>query len=232
MATPVQASLAHKKSPASASATTAASMIDLAVEQLEDSLKVEYLEAKKRSPDVVELESSPEHYLEFDNQDAEAAARRLCEYWKKRIAVYGEKGYLKLDQTGEGALGRGDMALLSGGFLVLLPDSDKGDTVLCYDGSRLSKAAKNCQLRVAFYWLKLVAENTPSRKEGFVILHLIDKLVTNSRDKRQCIGDILSLVPIKVKEVHGIPMDSIRASDKSIGFAINKLFGKTLHQTR
>jgi hypothetical protein len=200
--------------------------VEIAMESLPMFSRVEYERANHRVPDLVKKESNPVHFLIREGLDASAAARRLAAYWEKRVSLFGARAYLPLNQTGEGALCRADMALLSSGFMVLLPENETGHAVMCYDGTRLWKSAKDCQLRVAFYLFSLLAENKKSQSDGVVVLHLVDKLATISRDtKRQNLEGLVDVFPIHLKEVHAISHVTLRGSQRALMFASEKLFG-------
>ena len=219
--------VASAATTSSTTQTKEAREVEIAMGQVPHDLKEAYLEAKQLVPDLVEKESNPKLFLLCEGNNALAAAQCLAGYWKKRKEIFVNKAFLPLNQTGEGALSRGDMNLLSSGFMALLPKLSTGHTVLCYDGSRLSKAPKDSQLRVAFYWFSVAAENSPkSQTDGIVLLHLIDKLNTTVRDKRQPLDAVLQALPIHIKVLHAIASTTVRSvTDRGIHGAVNKLFG-------
>ena len=53
--------------------------------------KLEYLQALRVAPHIVANESDPLSFLRYCRWDADAAARRLTVYWRKRTNVFGER---------------------------------------------------------------------------------------------------------------------------------------------
>ena len=116
---------------------------------------------------------------------AKATAQRLVDYWHHRSALFGDRKYLPLDQTGKGALTQKDVALLQTGFVAPLfftrqEDKENNHTVvLCFNRNRLlvSKGSDNSKnnnnkashqhyftaqskLRCIFYVLALLCQQT------------------------------------------------------------------------
>jgi hypothetical protein len=199
--------------------------MQLAMEQVPMTEKTDYVAAKLAVPRLVEAESDPVQFFVNERLDAASAARRLAGYWKLRVSLFGqEAAFLPLNQTGEGALSRADISLLSSGFLSLLANTDSGHAVISYDGTRLTKSPKDGQLRVAFYFFQLAAENPNSQTDGLVLLHLMD---TSCHTKRQCLDAVLNVLPIRIREVHVTTSTNVRGSDIAITGVVEKLFGKS-----
>jgi hypothetical protein len=133
--------------------------------------KMSYLEALEKVPDLVGKESDPVKFLRFENSDPLAAARRLVSYWRIRCETFRDRAFLPMDQTGEGALDRRDLAVLNSAFLTQLPNDSSGCSVICCDGSRLEKCPPHsAQLRIFFYLWSMVLLNDLSLTNGYCLL--------------------------------------------------------------
>jgi hypothetical protein len=80
--------------------------IDYHIRRLSHAEKAAYLEAMNQAPHLVRDESKVTWFLEFAGNDVLAAARQLAAYWALRRQLFGERAFLPMAQTGEGALGR------------------------------------------------------------------------------------------------------------------------------
>jgi len=188
--------------------------------------KSAFLEAKEKAPYLIAKESNPRCFLVSENMNVLAAARRLASYWTMRRDVFEDRAFLPLNQTGEGALSRGDMALLSNGFLMQLPNTQTGHSVLLYDQSKSDKQAKDSNYRIIFYWLSVAAENVKSRKEGLIILSLVQNVKRVSQVKGRSMEAIMNVLPMRIQHVHAFVLNKqLRGSDDSIVSHTAKLFG-------
>jgi hypothetical protein len=89
-----------------------------------------YLEALSRVPHLVELESNPDQYLDFLGYDPWKAALRVVEYWKTRVDLFGERAFLPMEISGEGALSPEDIRVLETGSFMVLPNNKYGQAVV------------------------------------------------------------------------------------------------------
>lgn len=177
----------------------------LAIERALGALPVEKKnameEAARRNTELHSFNSSYARYLRYANNDPEVAAQKMASYWQTRKSIFGNKFVLPLTQTGEGALGRRELNLLGTGFFSLLPKDQEGNSVVCFDPSKLVKASLDCRLRVMFYVLDLAASNAQSRQGGVVMVCLINK-VKAERGKKLNAELVLNSLPIHIRAVH------------------------------
>src|SRR3569832_2201312 len=80
-----------------------------AVDLIDGADKEAYLEAMHRIPQIVTIETNTDHYLEASNYDPWSAARRLCDHWRIRRDWFGERAFLPMTISGEGALTKDDV---------------------------------------------------------------------------------------------------------------------------
>jgi hypothetical protein len=128
-------------------------MLEVEIMHLDPADKAAYLEAKEKAPDLIEKESNPVLYLQFDQVDARKAAKRLAHYWKLRKEIFQERAFLPLNQTGKGALSEEDIEIAKSGVLTLLPNGS-----LYIDCSRWSESMFEnplARVRCYFYFISL-----------------------------------------------------------------------------
>jgi hypothetical protein len=76
-------------------------------------------------------------YLKFEEFNPWEAARKVVDYWKVRVELFGEdRAYLPLTLTGDGALTEGDMEVFRTGVFMILPKTVDGKPTLFHDRSR------------------------------------------------------------------------------------------------
>jgi hypothetical protein len=102
--------------------------------------KTGYLEAKIKSPQLVENETNPIRFLTYEKWNVWAAARRIVKYWEWKRAIFGEhRAFLPiLDVTGNGAMSETDMKYIRTGVAVILPNDNFGNTVLYFNRYRIA----------------------------------------------------------------------------------------------
>jgi hypothetical protein len=87
--------------------------------------KKEFLEALRRTPELVQSESHPVNFLVVEDYNPWSAAKRLTLYWKYRKQVFGEPRWLKqIDLSGNGALTPKDVENIRQGCVALRTYSD------------------------------------------------------------------------------------------------------------
>ena len=177
------------------------------IEALPPDLNSAYLHALAKCPALVETESQPLRFLRQTHFNPVSAAPLLAAHWTKRVELFKDKAFLPMALTGEGTLHRTDMSMLSTGFLVVLPNDEFDNSVLCYDAGRLEKQAKEYQLRVAFYLLSVACENPKAQSEGIVLLFLMEQF-SSRNPKRQSLQEIVQVMPFRVKEVFCVRISS------------------------
>ena len=138
--------------------------------QLEE--KEAYMEAIELAPQLVELESSPRLFLMANKFAPERAAMRLINYWELRRWLFGERAWLPLTATGNGALCLDDVRLLKTGFCVLLDETDTSSRGIIHFQVPLTKLESDCMamVRVIFYVLTVAIERPNIQENGLVLV--------------------------------------------------------------
>lgn len=192
-------------------------VIDRAKAQLRESIemiplneKSAYLKALRRAPQLIGIESPMERFLLFDNYNPWSAARRIVNYWEKRVEIFGERAFLPLLLSGEGALDKDDLECMNTGFLMLLPEDKHGRTVMFHDRARLTSPAvldETKRLRCLFYILNAASESERCQRNGIVALTAYGEKTRASTFDRRSVSTGIALVqceaiPVSIKGVH------------------------------
>jgi hypothetical protein len=183
----------------------ALTQLEDALATIEDYEKEDYVKALAVAPQLVLTESDPTRFLRFTNFNTAAAARKLVLYWKRRREVFGDRAFLPLTLTGNGALSNEDIEFIKTGLIVFLPNDADGRTVACIDHSRRLDHSLEIRLRCHFYYGQIISENAKSQTDGVVVLitarengRNIDTATTQVRNL------VLNTFPMKLKAVHVI----------------------------
>jgi hypothetical protein len=193
------------ESPRLWSQRQALTLLEEALATIEDCEKEDYLRALEVAPKLVLLESDPTRFLRFTNFNAAAAARKLVLYWKRRREVFGDRAFLPLSLTGNGALSTDDIESIKTGSLVFLPNDADGRTVMCFDPSRRLDYSIEIRLRSTFFFCQVVSENEKSQTDGFVMLIAASDIGRKINTSSTRLGNlVLNTFPMKVKAGHVI----------------------------
>lgn len=174
-------------------------VLEEAIQALPSEDKRELLEAREIIPDLAEKEAPMSAFWHFEG-DADKAARRLALYWKTRKQVYGERAFLPLTSSGEGALNRDEVLCFTSGYIVLLPYDTAGRSVLCCDPSRSTDRKHETRLRLAFYVLSILAENPKSITDGCQCL-VVMRSKSDDTVSADCVN-LLNALPVKCHALH------------------------------
>lgn len=189
--------------------------LDNAMERLPDTTKSAYERAMQRARDTVERECDKLAFLRREGMDATKAASRLAQYWEARTMIFKDRGFLPLDQSGEGALDRRDLAVLGTSYLMCLPNDSAGRAVLFVDGSRLQRSSRESRLRCTFYMFAVAAENKLAQTEGVILLYAVSE-PSFDRAFRECLDLALSSLPICIHSVHFLRQDDSNKATSEI----------------
>lgn len=123
-----------------------------AIEIIPEDKKTSFLKAMDRCPDVLEGECDLNRFLRCLDCDFWKAAESVVNYWELREELFGERAFLPLTQTSEGALSTEDVMALQTGSFALLRKTPSGEGVMFVDRTRfLPKSTTEAKLRALFY---------------------------------------------------------------------------------
>ena len=199
-----------------------------AIMQLPAEDRADYCRVKQEAPDLIEKDSNPSLYFRYEKFNTLNAARRLALYWKHRCTYFNERALLPMNQTGEGALSKKDVALLATGHWTYLPTDSEGRTVVFHEASRPVKHDMMSQIRNIFYMHHVVLQNDLSVEKGVVGIVQIGA-ATNSTKQAEVRKSIASLVedvfPFNFHCVHVVPKAQNRSYRDSSMPLVLSLFG-------
>jgi hypothetical protein len=178
------------------------SQIGVALAMIPDYEKEDYVKALEVAPKLVLTESDPMRLLRFTNFNVPAAAQSLVLYWKRRRELFGDRAFLPLTLTGDGALSDSDIDLLKTGQVAFLPNDADGRTVMCVDHSRWLEHSLDKRLRCAFYGGQVISENKVSQTDGFVILAIFHDVYLGDPEATHVRNVLFHTFPIKLKVIH------------------------------
>lgn len=133
--------------------------------------KASYIEACLKCSQLLTPEDKAA-FLEHDDFDAHKAAKRMCEYWRVRVATFGpERAFLPM--TLAGAMQDEVQGLIKYCPWQLMPDTDlSGRKILFMDAARRNFAcfSEEQEARSLFYLFHIIAFDPSARASGYVLL--------------------------------------------------------------
>jgi hypothetical protein len=131
-----------------------------------------------------------------------------------------------------GALSKEDIALLSTGYICLLPRDGNGRDVVCHDATRKPPGMLDHRMRVFFYIGNMLAENYKNQTEGSRMLMIINKITMDGGFAKtmELAKDVLPTVNFDVHIIH-VPGESNKTNfiDKLVP-AMLKILGSFLEE--
>jgi hypothetical protein len=114
-------------------------LVERACLLLPDHVIKTYVVASLHAPSLVASETDPLLFLRHENNNAKAAALKLCSYWSKRLLYYGsERAFLPMNLSGTGTVSGQDIETLKQGYTRLLPNDNHGRGVLLINESTMA----------------------------------------------------------------------------------------------
>jgi len=173
-----------------------------------DKEKIDYLEAVKRIPYVAEEEAPISRFLARENDDMQAAATRMVNYWRVRRMVFEERAFLPMKLSGMGALAQEDLETLRSGKMILLPNDEQGRSVVCIDFSIFDSRVKihhKAMQRAWFYLMHVASENKLSPTRGLRCLILTtEKILGLTMSNPSDDLDIINAIPARIDKVYAM----------------------------
>jgi hypothetical protein len=195
-------------------------MMDLAIQQVSPQEKRAYVEAMQMTTEQLRSdEANLDWFLLVENLNSWMAAKRLLRYWQLRSDTFGPKRHHPLNQTGEGALERKELANLGTGFINILPHDSDGCPVIWIDSWRIRQSTSGeCIDRAIFYMFSLLAENGKAQTKGATLLYLLDDSRFDSINV-EFLHHLVAALPIRFKSVHLLSLGALSVGlEKQIKF--------------
>lgn len=154
--------------------TVAMSDLMAAIEMLPHSQKSSFFKAKQTCPDLIEHETNPALFLKFDKYNYWKAAERLARHWTLREKYFGERAFLPMTCTGNGALTKQDIVTLHTGSHALLPNAVTGQQVCFTDRRRiLASSTRESRARCFWYFSHMLTKDETAQTDGIAFLVLL-----------------------------------------------------------
>lgn len=164
------------------------------------------LEALERAPYLIGAETDPQLFLRGNT--VIAAVECFINYWELRRWLFGERAWLPMTATGNGALSPEDVELLRTGFVTLLPQEDRhGRGIVCFQVPTKSlNADRLAMARVTFYVVSLALRSRPLVSQNGIVVVANTRKYTMERYDRKFIKCISYLFtgwhPVKTRAIH------------------------------
>jgi hypothetical protein len=169
----------------------------LQLEHLQSSLKLlpnedtkDFVEALRRVPLLVELESNPTKFLRRESFDVDAAVKRLAMYWRCRRMIFGDRAFLPMTTDDCGAMQAADISALKKGCIIPLPFDDNGRSIVFIEKTQLHRLPKQVKRRCFFYVSQCLAKNAKSVVDGFVVIWKMEEMKFG--ETSELLADILA----------------------------------------
>ncbi|KAL7568686.1 hypothetical protein ACA910_021683 [Epithemia clementina (nom. ined.)] len=176
------------------------------------------MEAMAKYKLLAHEESNFKRFVNVESGDLVAVANRLAFYWSYRCALFGDKTYLSMAQTGEGALTRSDLTTLSSGYFTILPTHKDDPVIVSIDVSRQERSDPSSLLRLAFYIFQVASENPISQLDGVVVV--VTGILQVVKEKANIeFQQIFNALPIKISAIHFVHIYS--ADDEVTGVSLD-----------
>lgn len=160
-----------------------------------------FMEAMRRAPHLVYLESDPINFLRHAEFNVWNAARRLAFFWSQRKEIFEERAFLPMTLTGEGALDKEDVAAYRKGYHQILPNHTSGLSVVWCDRGGFHSLSLKERRRCIFYTWTLVSESINAVENGVIGVGIMDKMFVDETCKENA-ALILNAFPISINAVH------------------------------
>lgn len=171
---------------------------------LDPSETAAFFEAQKVAPELVMKESDPSRFRALEQNRRSRTLRRLARYWTERKLIFGKRAFLPLDQTGEGALSKDDIAVLNSGFLSVLQNDEQNVPVGILDGSRAVPQQIETALRIMFYVGTVLCEYDVNKSMTCRFV-LVANVLSLDCGLDKLFSLIETALPIAIKDVFIIP---------------------------
>lgn len=182
--------------------STALDAFAKALREIPQSEKSSFLEALESAPDLLHRETHPRIFLQFEANDPLAAARRFVSHWQTRQRLFGDRAFLPMNTTGDGALSSDDIELLSSTYITLLEKDNVGRDVIFYT-PELAGAESTERLKCGFYTLTRIMQNEKTVENGAVVIALLGQTEMGQAAGRSGVAEMLRRsIPIRFKRVH------------------------------
>ncbi len=182
------------------------------LDKIPSAAKVHVAQAQELCPELL-TDDFKLMFLRCEVFNAGLAAQRYCQYWTRRVDIFGpDRAFLPLTLGAGGALQDGDThAALGLGVMTLLPEArdGRGRAVVYFDPSRLDKSKySKPEVLVRAYWYVFHAAldlRVEAQRHGVVMIGDPGRAKFNQFDRavaKAFIGSIRGALPVRLSCMH------------------------------
>lgn len=172
-----------------------------AIGLIPDDKKRSYSKAAAQCPELVKTEADPLKFLKYCDGNCWNAAQAIVDYWDEREKLFGERAFLPMVSTGEGAMSIEDVMALNTGHFALLPRTPHGQEVMFVDRNRvLPTSTTVSKLRALFYMLTHLSNAPNAQTLGCHVLVLLVTPRSSELDTHfvRSSVTVLNTLPVKI----------------------------------
>jgi hypothetical protein len=179
-----------------------------ALEAVDGDDKSAALHAWQVCPELVRAESEPLQFLQVEEYDAHAAAKRFALYWNHRKLCFGpDRAYLPMHMIdGTGALNMADIEAFRTCCFMPLSEDMMGRSVVFFDKVDLDERIpdQGTRARCAFYAVQVLSESPSSVQRGLRMLILQRNGSQYRKAAETFLEAVTQALPVKFIGVHVI----------------------------
>jgi hypothetical protein len=164
--------------------------------------KASYQRALRECSDLVETESNPLKFLQFEQYNSWSAAERLVTYWNKRQEWFGDRAFLPMNLSGQGALSEDDVNYMASGLELMMITTGN---IVIYDRTLTKDTVEDSiRIKMRFFFLQKLIDPCWQAKEGpRVLIRGFSINLARTRVNRETRILIEQAFPIpNIEEVH------------------------------
>lgn len=154
-------------------------MITSLIQKVEEDIRnlptneiLDYLHAIENVPDLVRTETNIILFLEYEEYNTLATAKRLVQYWKVRKEIFGNTlAYLPMKLNINGSM-KDNINDFEKGLVQILPTDRNGRTVMFWDRIRTVQSIISVQaiLRILFYTYHIIFNKETKKERSLVTI--------------------------------------------------------------
>lgn len=177
--------------------------LDKALEEVEVADKEHFSKALEETEET--NTSFKLKFLRCEQFRVDDAAKRLLQYWAKRVEIFGDKAYLPLTQSG--AL-KDEDEYLQRGFVRLLPNvkDSQGRAIIYVDPSRQGEKKERIRtVRALWYVMHAALEEESVQKYGFIMIadpREAKMSQTDTKLDKLNIQSVKGCLPVRIGAMH------------------------------
>lgn len=178
-----------------------------AIRNLPEKERSSFEKAQEICPSLIQKESDPLLYLEFDQYNPWVSAKRLTTYWRLREEAFGKRAFRTLDLSEQGVFTQDEITVIKEGIVswTLLPPTSRGESVLYFDresrdaGNRVALAGR--KKFMFFHWASIGLQKTAQQNGCVLLVKLCLRTADSSKAGFRLALAIIDSLPVKLNRM-------------------------------